>query len=455
MTDPRCTVVIVNWNGATLLPDCLAALELQDLPAGSWRTVVVDNASSDDSLTLLRQDWPAVKVIANPRNDGFAGGNNIALRDVTTPFSVLLNNDARPARDWLRTLLAPFDAPGAERLGAVTSKVLFLPGFIELALDVPPFSAPGDGRELGVQVGQVQVEREGRLQDVTEDVLWESLTYGKEGVGEGRFRWTRPRGALLLPVSADGSRPDGPVRVAVRLWAQRPVTATLRWDGGQASWEVGTEPAVHELVLPAGTRVVDVVNNVGGLVLPEGYGADRGYQEVDRGQYDDACAVFTACGAAVAFRTDAIRMVDFFDDDFFLYYEDCDLSWRLQAQGWTVRYEPTAVVRHIHSASTGEWSPLFTFHVDRNRLLMLTKDATRGLAAREVLRYPLTTLSLLWQVLRRSLGTRSRPPVRPTLLRLRVLRSYLRLLPRMLARRRQVQAAPVTARELQRWLAPR
>ena len=77
-----------------------------------------------------------------------------------------------------------------------------------------------------------------------------------------------------------------------------------------------------------------------------------------------------------------------FDDDFFLYYEDTDLSWRLRSLGWRIRYQPAAVARHIHSASSVEWSPLFVFHTDRNRLLMLTKNARAGLAAREVLRYP-------------------------------------------------------------------
>ena len=67
---------------------------------------------------------------------------------------------------------------------------------------------------------------------------------------------------------------------------------------------------------------------------------------------------------------------------------------------------------------------------------MLTKNARAGLAAREVLRYPLTTASMALREVARARHTRRRPPVRPTLLRLRVLGSYLRLLPAMLARRR-------------------
>jgi GT2 family glycosyltransferase len=439
-------VVVVNWNGAELLPDCLEALAKQDLPLGTWRTVVIDNASTDESVALLRRDFPDVEIIENQRNDGFAGGNNVALRTVTTPFSVLLNNDARPSAGWLRHLLAPLEHD--PQLGAVTSKLLFLPRFVEVMLDVPPFRAAGDGRELGIQVGTVLVDGV----DVTDEVLWESLTYPAEGVGAGRFRWTRPRGSFLVPVAPDARD----VRFVVRAWAQAPVECTLTAGRSTFVIPLSAEPSEHALMVDAGTHAVDVINNAGGLVLPEGYGADRGFQEVDRGQYDEPAEVFTACGAAVAFRTEAIRQVGLFDDDFFLYYEDCDLSWRLQAQGWKVRYEPTAVVRHIHSASTGEWSPLFTFHVDRNRLLLLTKDATLELAMREVLRYPLTTASMAVAAARRALGARTRPPLRPTLLRLRVIASYLRLLPRMLGRRRHVQRAPVKAAALQRrWLAPR
>jgi GT2 family glycosyltransferase len=200
-----------------------------------------------------------------------------------------------------------------------------------------------------------------------------------------------------------------------------------------------------------------VLNNAGSKVFVDGYGADRGYQEVDRSQYDTPDEVFAFCGGAVCFRTAALREVGTFDDDFFLYYEDTDLSWRLRSAGWSIRYEPTSVTRHIHSASSVEWSPFFTFHVDRNRLLMLTKNATAALAAREVLRYPLTTASLAARELARSRHTRRRPPVRPTLLRLRVTASYLRLLPRMLARRRRLSSlATIDRRQLQaRWMVQR
>jgi hypothetical protein len=95
------------------------------------------------------------------------------------------------------------------------------------------------------------------------------------------------------------------------------------------------------------------------------------------------------------------------------------------------------VLRHLHSASSTEWSPLWVFHVDRNRLLMLTKDASAPLALREVLHYPLTSASMLVRAGREALRSRSRPALRPHLLRARVLASYVRLLPTMVRRRRQ------------------
>src|SRR6266508_4676515 len=88
------TVVVLNWNGRRLLPDCLDALAKQDLDRALWETWVVDNGSTDDSVELLTREYPEVRVVETGANLGFAGGNNAALGMVDTPFVVLLNNDA-------------------------------------------------------------------------------------------------------------------------------------------------------------------------------------------------------------------------------------------------------------------------------------------------------------------------------------------------------------------------
>ncbi|MEO5952156.1 MAG: glycosyltransferase family 2 protein, partial [Chloroflexia bacterium] len=132
---PETTVVILNWNGARLLPDCLSALALQRYR--DFRLVLVDNGSIDGSDRLLNDlertshpDWlPAplpnpAHIIRNADNLGFAEGNNVALRDITSPYVALLNNDAIAHPDWLGELVRV--ASSTERsVGMIASTMLF------------------------------------------------------------------------------------------------------------------------------------------------------------------------------------------------------------------------------------------------------------------------------------------------------------------------------------------
>jgi GT2 family glycosyltransferase len=244
----------------------------------------------------------------------------------------------------------------------------------------------------------------------------------------------------------------GPVELTFRWAAERDKPVTLDWDGGSVTLPATSTVEDVTVEIPASARPVDVVNNVGSIVVTSGYGADRGYQDVDHGQYDEAQEVFALCGCAVAFRTEAGREVDWFDDDFFLYYEDTDLSWRLRAAGWRIRYEPKAVVRHIHSATSVEWSPTFVFHSTRNRLLMLTKDASAARVRREWLAFLRETVNLLRFVVG-ALRRGRRPSLQRLRMQLRVLASLVRLTPTALrARRRIARSAQVPRSELETWL---
>jgi GT2 family glycosyltransferase len=309
-------VVVVTWEGAHLLGPCLEALAAQTLAPHDFRVLVVDNASTDGTAELLAQR-PGIQVVMTERNLGFAGGANAGLRQVTTPYAVVLNNDARPEPDWLECLLAGF-RPG---VAAVTSKVLLDARY---ALTGLPGVEPSDIRHVLVDGA-----------DVTTNVVARTTAWGVE---------------LAVPV------PDE-------------VTATVQVTGTAGTtirtWRVdGSGPRV------------DVLNSTGGVLTRTGHGADRGYLEVDRGQYDGATEVFAVCGAAAAFRTEIVSNLGWFDPWFFAYYEDLDLSWRLRRAGWKIRYVPGARVRHRHAATSGIGSDLFLFHNRRNRLATLAKNAT-------------------------------------------------------------------------------
>jgi GT2 family glycosyltransferase len=183
-----------------------------------------------------------------------------------------------------------------------------------------------------------------------------------------------------------------------------------------------TAAVCSKLLLPDGR-----LNSAGGYLEPNGYAHDLGFGEPDDGRWDTPREVGFATGTAVAYRTDAVREVGGVDPRYFLYVEDVDLSWRLHLAGWKVRYQPTAVVVHQHSATAGEFSLLHTFHTERNRLATLVTNATSGTAARAVLRFPLTTLSV-------AVGESRAKAVA----RVRAYLSFLRWLPTLLRRRRAV-----------------
>ncbi|MBW3608175.1 MAG: glycosyltransferase family 2 protein [Actinobacteria bacterium] len=135
-------VVIVNYNGERLLPDCLAALASQTI--GPDEIVVADNGSRDGSLALLRARHPRVRVLSLGRNLGFGGGANRGVRATAAPWVCVLNSDATPAPDWLAQLTA---APRDERTWALGSVLVSAAtGRIESAGD--QYSAAGYAYKL-------------------------------------------------------------------------------------------------------------------------------------------------------------------------------------------------------------------------------------------------------------------------------------------------------------------
>jgi GT2 family glycosyltransferase len=138
----------------------------------------------------------------------------------------------------------------------------------------------------------------------------------------------------------------------------------------------------------------------------------------------------------VLLATNYLHDAGLFDEDLFLYYEDLELAWRGHERGWRYTYVPDSVVRHVHSATTVEGSPLFDYYNERNRLLTLSRHADRRTTAKAIARYLLVTASYT----RRDIVSpilRGQPPrPRIPLRRLRALGGYAAALVRGRSRTR-------------------
>ena len=260
---PFVSVITVNWNGQRFLEKLLPILEEQDYPRAYYEIIVLDNDSTrDDSVAYISEHFPNVRLIKNTRNDGFARGNNLAMREAKGEYFVLINNDTLPHTNWLSTLVNC--AETETNAGAVVSKVLF--------------AHRGEGTIIN------------------------------------------NAGSLLYPNKA---------------------------------WPV----------------------------------EEIGANQQDGPAFNTRREVTAVSGTSLLLKRAMLAQIGLFDESFFMYWEDSDLSWRGQNAGWKFYYEPTSIVLHEHSGSSTEHSDFWTFYVTRNRLLLLWKHARFGLALRAYLSF--------------------------------------------------------------------
>lgn len=234
MHDNRVDLIIVNWNGRKFLPKCLKGVSQQTYRCFS--TTLVDNGSTDGSVSFVAKNYPEVNIIRLENNSGFCFANNIALNAVRAKYVALLNNDAVPHPLWLQHLVKSIESK--PEAGMVASKMLYYdnPNIIDRA---------GDG-------------------------------YTRAGAG-----------------------------------------------------------------------------------LLRGRGENR--EKFNKHEW-----VFGACSGAALYRTKMLKDIGFFDERFFLLYEDVDLSFRAQIRGYKCIYVPEAVVYHLTSKTIGYDSSHSVYYGQRN-----------------------------------------------------------------------------------------
>ena len=114
------SIVIPHWNNVDILSECLESISATDFD--SVETIVVDNASTDNSVASVRSNYPNVKLIENDKNYGYAGGCNIGAEAASGDFLIFLNNDTVQEKDWISNLIKTINSD--DKIAAVQPKIL-------------------------------------------------------------------------------------------------------------------------------------------------------------------------------------------------------------------------------------------------------------------------------------------------------------------------------------------
>lgn len=240
---PKITVIVLNFNGKTHLETCFQSLLQMDYPAGKLELMLVDNASSDGSVELMRARFPSVRIVENPENLGFAAGNNAGAQAATGDYVAFLNNDTRVDPQWLRELIQPCLQEHAAVCAA--SKI-------------------------------------------------------------------------------------------------------LDWDGKKVDF-VGAAINFHGFAFQPEHGLLDLAHAQRELIF--------------------------ACGGAMLIRRDVFLELGGFDEDYFIYFEDMDLGWRLWLAGYKVVLAPKAIVYHRLHATMDAFSGFRKWVLfERNALVTLIKN---------------------------------------------------------------------------------
>lgn len=372
--EPTISIISINYNGKELIPPFLAAIKAIKYPKDRYEVIVVDNNSSDGSDLLVEEKYDWVKLIRSNRNLGFGGGNNLGIKAAKGDFLFLVNNDTVVDSNCLLEFNDCYKRWSVKhKVGALSAKLVlmdkYLPVFLkDVFLHDYIYSK---SQNYGVNKTPFIIKKP-MVKRYEEDVFLPLNYQIKSGLD------------LELVVKNPGET-DGEIAIGKGVSCR--IGYLKNKDFRNALFELSANQ-VRECLF-------DLVQNAGSYIFRDGFGRDRGsliiggdqYYEEDVGQYDKEEKISAFCGAGVFINKKAINDTGGFDESFFMYYEDGDLSFRFKEAGWDIVYCPKAKIRHIHAASSKEWSPSFIYNVERSRLLFVGKHWPRLLVVWEWVKY--------------------------------------------------------------------
>jgi GT2 family glycosyltransferase len=227
---PTVAVITVTYNSAAVLPGLLGSLE-DGLRGLSWRLIVADNASADDSVAIARRMVPGCRVAQTGRNAGYAAAFNAAL-DVAGAYDavLILNPDVRLTPGSVATLIARLGGTGAGRVGIAVPRILDDDGHVAFSLRREPTVRRALGEAL---LGQ----RAGRFPALGETVV-DREAYFRNGPVD----WAT--GAVML-MSRDCLAACGPWEERFFLYSEETEFALRARDRGFLTELVADAEVVH------------------------------------------------------------------------------------------------------------------------------------------------------------------------------------------------------------------
>ncbi len=371
MNSIDCSIIVLNYFGEKTLKVVLDKLLDLDYPSNKYEIIVVDNDSKDSSKKIINKyssKYKNIQSIFLNKNLGFSKGNNVGIQAAKGKYIALLNNDCFVDKRWLKELILTCEKD--DRIFAVNPKVFLYPSFIYPKIRVSQDFVIKDIFLVGSNLlryanKQIPIDviwpedpnnRIATL-EIPFDKIFDDFVICQINLLRGDFSQKKSPPLKLIGRNRDK------IEVSYEIIENTIFKAILKINIGNISEE----------------NKFDKVQNAGIMVFQEGSGRDIGavvryhkqYYEFDRGQFDMKREIYAACAVATLYRKDALDKIGYLDENFFMYYEDVEISERARMYGYKCFYNPKAYVRHLHALSSKEWSPFFIFNAEKGRYLHL------------------------------------------------------------------------------------
>ncbi|MCL5072469.1 MAG: glycosyltransferase [Actinobacteria bacterium] len=370
-------------------------------PRDKFQVIMVDNASEDNSVEFTRINYPFVEILSLEKNLGFAGGNNAGVKIARGDYVAFINNDCEVEREWLTSMVTFLIEKEKEgiKAGGVGSKVYFYFKYLPLTIvledqRMQKNKAVEEDGYSGV-IRRLRIKESRNYQNIVSKSDDESgyhnlLNFANRSFKylEGFFdiqkesnkeiiRKIRKEAVIAVPVIDTGNNINLEMDIS---FLEPDINLKIMCEGEEIFNFPGMEKRdlifkTLDFIIPEKkfTYARNMINSCGSMINKSFYAREINYESFEENISDKTYEVFAVPGSSFMVKKDVIVETKLFDTKFFTYYEDIDFFWRARLKGWKFFTEPKSVARHFHCGSGQEWSYSFTYHVLRNRLLMIYK----------------------------------------------------------------------------------